>query len=471
MQALNDKHKILSLKKLTIQVRPQVKLKNKGKFSSERRFSALPIEIIMEKFMINKNLFFFLAIVIWLNQLPLLAQTPGTGSVSFTNKCFQNKCFERPNDLAIASDGSFFLVVDSSANPHVRKIEYSNEIFADKAITNLNQTLPKDVNLNIILSKNKKRAIVYRNNENTLVQILDVDNNSVLKNLNSVSSSTPVSSVDFLDEEGKKLIAVTANNKKSELLIINIDSDSIEKRKDLIGPANQIFSSNAYNKALITYKDVFAQSISLYDFANDDLKRYDAPPDLFFDILDILGSRNFDLKGKASCLSSFGGKFIFHLFDLKNTQLVMKQLEPNSASSTGPCISKISADNELAVSACSFFPQTDKFVLYKLDTSNKTNPSTVKQTTVSGISLLTDIEISPDQKLIYASVIKGGKRKFKIFDAGNLQELNELTLSDDDVGGGIEVEPYGRYVLSPNVKEVTVISGREALSGKSKDKK
>ena len=306
----------------------------------------------------------FLAIMLTLTGLYLAANAESTKKIFLNNTasinnnirfekvgtlpCTSSTCFKRPNDAVISNDGSFILVVDSS-NPGVsginlKKFNFTGGNFTDALTLALIQKSTNSPLLDITLNQNNSRAVIYREptqGENTLLQLVDLQANTV-KELSSVNSSNPQIGIPaFLDVEGKRLIAGTLDLSSPQLVTIDIDSDSISNKLSLPDKAQSVNVSPNFKQAIITYSTDFGQSVSVYDISNNSISTLSIDEDLAFLIDDFLGKVNFDLSGNRAVLSSLGGNHVLHFLDLKTNKLTPLILDKTQ---DGPTISTISPE-------------------------------------------------------------------------------------------------------------------------------
>ena len=379
-----------------------------------------------------------------------------------TLPCTTQTCFKRPNDAVISNDGSFILVVDSS-NPgitgiNLKKFTFSGGNFTDALTLPLIQKTTNSPLLNLSLSQNNTRAAIYREpteGENTLVQLVDLSNNSI-KELSSVNSGDiKIGEPAFLDQEGKKLIAGTLDLSLPQLVIIDLDSDSISNKLSLSDKPQSVNVSPNFKQAVITYSADLGQSVSVYNIANNSISTLSLNQDLGFAVDDFLGKVSFDLSGNKAALSSLGGNHVLHLLDLKNNKLTPLILDKTQ---DGPTISAISPDGKTVISIGSVLKKSIGFKVYKSIISTDGTVSQITSIPFLDGSIALDVAISPDQNKIYILELKNNAKQLKILNAKDLTQTSEINVSSDNTQSFLSIEPNGRYAITPNTKTEASVS-------------
>ncbi len=413
-----------------------------------------------------------LAIILFLTCVPANAETseklflnninPTNTSIKFekigTLLCTSQACFKRPNDAVISSDGSFVLVTDSSNPSVLKKFNFSAGIFTNSFTLPLIQKTTNTPLLNISLNQSNTKAAIYReptDGENTLVQIIDLSNNSI-KELNSVSSSaTKIGAPVFLDADGKKLIAGTLDLSAPGLVIVDTESDSISNTLTVSDIIQSVNVSSNLKQAVITYSADLGQSVSILNITNNSLSTLDLAEDIAFSVDSFLGRVDFDLSGNRAVLSSLGGNNVLHLLDLKNDKLTSLILDKTQ---DGPTISTISSDGKTAISAGSVIKKSIGFKIYKSIIS--TDGSILVSSSAPFIdgSIVLDIDISPDQNKIYVLELKNNLKQLKILNFKDLSQISEIPISSDNTQSFLRIDPNGRYAITPNTNTEASVS-------------
>ncbi len=401
-----------------------------------------------------------------IQEIPLNNNVPITNNTRFakasTLSCTTRECFKRPSDTVISNDGSFILVVDSSTpgvnGINLKKFNFTAGNFTDTLTLPLIQQSTNSPLLNIALNQNSTRAAIYREpteGENTLVQLVDLLNNTV-KELSSVNSSnTIIGAPAFLDAEGKKLIAGTLDLSSPQLVIVDLDTDSISNKISLPDRVLSISVSPNFKQAIITYEADLGQSVSIYNIANNSLSTLDINEDVVFSVDNFLGKVNFDFPGNRAVLSSLAGNHVLHFVDLKTNSLTSLILDK---AQDGPTISTITADGKTVISAGNISKKPAGFKIYKSTISTDGSASLSSSVSFLDGGVVLDVDIPPDQSKIFILELKNSLKQLKILDLKNLTQIAELQVSSDNAQSSLTIDPNGRYAITPNTKTEASVS-------------
>lgn len=369
-------------------------------------------------------------------------------TVDFLTPCFDNKCFEKNTSVAISHDGSFFLVADQASPAYLRKVLYDGSKVTEEKIITLSTDLINP-EIKIAISNNDLKGYAFAKDtksSTTSIITLDLKNNST-KTLNSLKGFK-ISAVDFLDEAGQELIIGTDESTQSKLYIVDIETDQIRKEiYTLLDSPEEINMTPDFKKALISYKGYYAQSLSLFDLEKEKIYEYHTPSTIFFDIDDFVLKRKYNTLGDKAVISSFGGKHVLNIFDLKENRLIVKIL---SNSEGGSSFSDISCDGKTTITGANIDGTVPKFKIYKTNISDLTSPEIINEKTIEDGSTLADLNISRDGHFIYSLVLKDTNTFLKIFDIADLSLLKEFPVSNQQNKTSISMEPLGRYILIPS---------------------
>ena len=397
--------------------------------------------------------FFICFIAIYFSVLTIKAEAE---SVSSIEKCIEDVCLANPSDVAVSSDGSFIIVVDSgnldNPNQYLRKINISQKgnTISEELIP-LHPLSSEEVPfLNIKLSPNNEKVLVYSEPIENSVQLRVVDLKSKsIKDINAISSaSLTIDPVEFFDDEGNIIIAATLSN-PSKLITIDLNEDTILNGLELEDKVQSIHISQRSHKALITYEGALAQSVSILDNSGK-FTTLDINSSLSFFIDDFLKKVDFDLKGKNAVLSSLDGNHVLHFLDLTGNKLTSKIL---NSSSEGSTLSTISPDGSTAVCIGSILDPSIGFTVYKINLKRGLSSSSASFTDES---IVLDVKISPDQDKIFILALKNNKKVLKILGLKNLNLISELELSSDSSENNLILSPYGNFAVTNNSDEISV---------------
>lgn len=520
------------------------------------------------------SLLLFACFLFDFTSLPLITKAEVVNAIS---KCNGQTCLTMLTDIAVSDDGSFFLVVDSTKNPYVRKITLSSTQVTGDTITPLNIDNSSEVSLKVGISKDGKKAFVFGvvdekqsssrvafqidqgtdcrcssgnyfdemlcvlgtlsctttndqvcscDNQNflnsciarangvkkytkgncdsesnlscsidsqcpletcpngiiykkftcknakctknvfsaepcfsatitSIINIIDLTNNtvkSIIPSLNERIQS--VSAVSFLDIEGLKIVVSNNDNDNPKILVIDTVSGKVKENLTLPGVARSIEFSPNLNKAIVTFKDAFTQSIGILNGRTIQIVKFDTPTNIFFDIDEFLSMADFDLSGSKSVVSSLDGNHVLHFLNLKENKLTIRFLEKTLK---GKTLSTISLDGTVVVSVGNN-SDANGIVVYKLNSSSAKLSKLIEPKFITDGSSALDVLITPDNDKIVVLIEKDNTEKIKILSFSDLSELCEFTLSNVLSSGDsfIVNDPYGRYILVPDFKNSSV---------------
>ena len=395
-------------------------------------------------------------------------------TVSSLSQCFKDKCLTKPADVAISSDGAFFLVVDSQVNNYVRKVAFTSGQIADIAIIPLNLKNNNGASLKIDISQDDKKAFVFRRStdtEDAAIEIIDIKNNtSKVLDLNKLKIKK-ISAIDFLDNEGKEIIiSTTTTDNKDNLIVIDTESNKIEKTIDLDEAASSITVSPSFEKALITYGNVLFQSISSYDLKKDTIETLTIPQSLFFETEGFVNEGKFDLSGNKIVLSSEGGIHVLYFLDLRNDdifsstdeKLTIRILNKNLE---GQSKAAITSDGKIAIVASNISEGFTDFTIYKILLSDKF--PILKSSTINGSGVILNINLSPDQTKVYVLTLKEGKKTLKIFNTEDLSLIKELVIASGNAKDKFVLDPNGKFAISINTQDQNQVSVISNFTGQT----
>lgn len=86
-------------------------------------------------------------------------------TIDLLPSCTGQKCLLNLTDIAISMDGSFSLILDSSTNPYIKRVNILSGMVTDSVIIPLNESNPDSNSLKIGISKNDKKAFIYSLND------------------------------------------------------------------------------------------------------------------------------------------------------------------------------------------------------------------------------------------------------------------------------------------------------------------
>ncbi len=408
------------------------------------------------------NLFCFICLFIF-------SQSIYAETISFLPKCDSISCFSNSTTAGISYDGSFILVVDSSTSPYLKIYEYLNNGFTSTSKIPLDISNPNSTTLQISVSKNNKRAFIFKIPDKSSKSILlsvNLENKSVQKlAFRSLSENDDIGSFNILTTDGSKLIAGNTNLQSPKCLIVNADSGSIEKTIAVNDLISSIQVTPDSRKAIVTYKSTLSESISIYNTDTEEFKTVDTPGDLFFLIDSILPTKEFDLLGRKHVLASLGGVHVLHFLDLTTNKFTITILDNNS---NGFSLPTISPDGSFAIVASVLNQKgLTSYKVYRINLLNMQKENTV---TFNDSDNVIALKVTPDQKKAYLLINKNSKTILKILDAQTLNVLGEYTVSNNQKSSNpylinqLIIEPFGRYAIKPNSLSV-VTSSSSTSSG------
>lgn len=373
--------------------------------------------------------------------------------------CIGSTCFKTPNDIAIASDGSFFLIVDSAnfddSTIYLRKVFFGTN--QEEVIPLLQSGLDIPL-LTVKLSQSNKKAFIYRepvSTENTLVQVVDLTNNTV-KELQSVTSKgTQIGIPVILDNEGNKILANTLSTTSPELITIDTNIDQIINRVPLPAVAKGISLSPTQNKAVITYKSPLGKTLSVYDTGTNILSDISIDSFISSSVGNFISRVDFDLAGSKAVLSSLSGSHTLHILDLTTNKLKTQILDKTS---DGPTLSTITPDGTVAVSIGSILDAATGFRIYKTILSKDGGTALTNSSSFTDGSLVLDVDVTPDQsKILILSLLDEETKQLRILNLKDLAKITDLKIASDNAQSSLVLEPFGRYALTTNTNlEVSV---------------
>ena len=167
------------------------------------------LKIIREK-LVRIDLILAIATILIVISCPSYAETSEN-----ILKCNGKNCFNKPLDIAISNDDSFFLVTDSdeSSGSFLRRFDVQGGITDN--VKNIDLGTSNTGQLNVSINKNNNLAVVYTEpseTNSTILQIVDLIDNSV-KSLQSISSGKlQIGAASFANANGETLIAGTIDS-------------------------------------------------------------------------------------------------------------------------------------------------------------------------------------------------------------------------------------------------------------------
>ena len=288
----------------------------------------------------------------------------------------------------------------------------------------------------------------------SIVQIVDLESNTVTKlnTLLKTAKAADLSTVSFLDPKGEKIIGSTTDAEAPRLLVVNTETGKTENDLSFAGIARSIEFSPSFEKAVITFKDALAQSIGILTARTKQVKIFDTPKSIFFDIDEFLSMVDFDLFGNKAVVSSLSGRHVFHLLDLKDDHLTIRFLGKDLEGQTQ---STISPDGNTAIAVANN-PIENGIVVYKLNTRKPRLPKLIQTESISDGSIVLDVLITPDNNEVLILVEKDTEKKLKILKLEDLSPLCEFKVSSDLEGTFLLGDQLGRYLLTLNFKDNSI---------------
>ncbi|MBI2995840.1 MAG: hypothetical protein HYY52_03950 [Candidatus Melainabacteria bacterium] len=132
----------------------------------------------------------FYTCVVFFSFFLLLIASVKAEVVSSIPRCIEDRCLNNITDLSVSSDGSFFLIVDSSKKPYVRKFNFSSNMINHEVLIPLRG---ENLDLNVLkigISKDKNKA---------LVSAISSESSTLLQQVNQ-GTSCKCSSGNYFDE-------------------------------------------------------------------------------------------------------------------------------------------------------------------------------------------------------------------------------------------------------------------------------
>ncbi|GEM_PF-2277508 len=371
-------------------------------------------------------------------------------------KCNGKNCFNKPLDIAISNDDSFFLVTDSdeSSGSFLRRFDVQGGITAN--VKNINLGTGNTGQLNVSINKNNNLAVVYNEPSeanSTTLQIVDLIDNSV-KSLHSISSEKlQVGVSSFGDANGETLIVGTVDSVNPEIVTIDVKNDQILNRTPILDLARSVHVSPDFKFALITHGDLLAQSVSLYDIQNNSVTEFDIDESLAFSLDDLSSRVQFNASGNKAVISTAGGNHVLHLLDIQNKKFITKVLDKTIE---GPSFTTISPDGKTAVVVGNILDITTGFKLYKLTVARDNSVNLSGTTQFLDNSIVLDAKITPDQSKILILLLKDNLKQLLILNLKDLSKISSLTLSSDNTQSSLQVSPSGLFAATRNTNEGSV---------------
>lgn len=390
-------------------------------------------------------------------------------TVTYFPKCEGGSCFEQPLSATIASDGSFVVLVDSSSQPFIKKIDYSNGNFGNTTIIPLNISNPNSVPLQVSLNALNDIAFIYKSSEQTTKSSITLVN-LINKNTRAITSpyvnNGDIGSIGILDNEGTRIIVSNKNSLAPRVFIVNTNTDAIERTIEVNDVVSGIQVSPDFKKAIFTYSGVLSQSLTIYTVETNALKTVDMPSELFFELDAILNINCFNKLGNTLLLSSLGGGHVLYALDLKSEMLGINILDRESQGTSTPAIYP---DGSTAIIGGTFSDQLSNFKLYKVNLNSMRTEATKN---ISDGSSLIDIKISPDQNKVYVLAVKDFTSIIKVFSTRDLSLISENPVSKKLSSNArfiypLLVDPLGRYAIKPDAISSSNNSSSSSSSGSS----
>ncbi|MBI1858653.1 MAG: hypothetical protein HYR97_06040, partial [Candidatus Melainabacteria bacterium] len=364
------------------------------------------------------------------------------------DNCTQQNCLINPSDAVISSDGLFFIVVDASTSPIIRKFDITESGIKISNAIALDISNPKKLSLKIGLSKNNKKVYVFRkasNGEKSTLKIVDLTNNSVKNITSGTDENNNITAVSFTNEDGSKFLATSSNSKTYNLFTINTNTDTVENTTSLPDEAGSIATTPDFRKVAIAFKNVFTQSIAIYDIESNRLTRFDTPEDIFFKVDDLVIKGDFDIQGN-SLISTVSGNHALVYLNTRDNNLTIKILDNKL---DGQSLGTISRDGNTGIICGSFLKDPRGFKLYKINLANNSFKIEDSIKVEDGSNVL-DIDITPDQNKILVLTSQSGNKTLKVFNLTDLSPIKDIVLSSDTTNSVLVVDPNGDFGISLN---------------------
>lgn len=405
-------------------------------------------------------------------------------------KCQGNVCIEKPNDIAISSDGSFIYVVDTSSSEKpgtflkIIPISIDGQIGEFKSIE-LSSKIPSLNLATLVLSKNNNKAIVFKdtsqdseppillvdikNIDSISSQLADIDNKKLIsKNVDFdllgkritvqalggsyTQTAIPIQVPFFIDPDGKEAIVGVITPVSSELLTIDTESDKVVNEFVLPDTIQSFHVSPTLKHVIVTYSDFLAQSVSLYDIIKNEQTQLNISSSIVTSVDDFSTNVDFDSLGKRAVISSLGGSHVLHLVDVDNKKLISKVLDK----SEGPTIGTISPDGKTCILIGTIFDTFTGFKVYKVNVGSDGKVSVLNSSLFSDESIALDVKVTLDQSKVLILLLKDNKKQFLVLDMKDLSTIKTLALSQDTTHSNLHISPNGLYALTNNINEETI---------------
>lgn len=412
--------------------------------------NTLYLKIIREK-LVRIDLILAIAIILIVISCPSYAETSEN-----ILKCNGKNCFNKPLDITVSNDDSFFLVTDSdeSSGSFLRRFDVQGGTAVN--VKNINLGTNNTGQLNVSINKNNNLAVVYNESSETnptILQIVDLIDNSV-KSIQSISSGKlQIGAASFADASGETLIAGTIDSVNPEIVTIDVKNDQILNHTPILDLARSIHISPDFKSALITHGDLLAQSVSLYDIQNTSVTEFDIDASLAFSLDDLSSRVQFNASGNKAVISTVGGNHVLHLLDIQNKKFITKVLDKTIE---GPSFTTISPDGKTAIVVGNILDISTGFKLYKLTVARDNSVNLSGTTQFLDNSIVLDAKITPDQSKILILLLKGGSKQLLILNLKDLSTISSLTLSSDNTQSSLQVSPSGLFAATRNTSEGSV---------------
>ena len=370
-------------------------------------------------------------------------------NISNISNCSNGNCLKNPSDIVISNDGSTILILDSSNSPYLRRINYSADGFNDSTIFNLNLTNTNNSQMKAGLSPNNKQAFVYKKalaSEESPIQLINLENSAISTLNPELYEKGQVSTVAYASGDSKKLLVSNNDVMSAKLFLINLETNTIEKTTSLKDIPKSLDISPDFKKAIITYKNLYSNSVSIYEIETGDLTTLDTPSNLFFSIDELITRNSFDLLSNFCPISILSGKHTLSYLDLKNKKMSIKILDETL---NGSSYNSITPDGRTAIVAGTISDGSNNIKLYKIIKLSSETPKVDQETLVKNVGIIIDLDISPDQNKILLLTVKNKRKVLKIFRLKDLSQLCEVNISNT-TNGSLTIEPYGRYGFITN---------------------
>ncbi len=407
----------------------------------------------------------FFRLTFLLSVFLLSTQIGNAQLISTLPNCDNTSCFQRPSNIAVAGDGSFVVVLDTSftdSNPQVylRKLKFSSAGFADEKRIPLSIGGSGNPNFQISLSSDNKKLLVYRGSSDLAppaIRVVDIE--SGLETPINTVSSVNLFPPSFADLAGQTIFLSGTAQQNPELLTISSGNGQVIKKTKIPAIADTISPDPQFNKFVLTHVVPLTKSVSIVDPNLNTLNTISIDPNL--DTGGFQQVIRFSNDGQKAVISSLGGNHSFHLLDLSLNKITTTFLDPKLG---GPVLSTISSDGMTIVSAGDILSDPSGFKLYKTTLLGDGTGSAVSSKSFNDGSIVFDLVITPDQSKILVLVVKTstGTKFLKTIDFNNFDNVSEVELSSDISEADISLDPNGRYALVPNLFEfpsVSLISG------------